>query len=166
MVRSKIDDKRNDRDTRSRSSSQNNESSLIRRFTQLQEGTRAAINESFLLNVKPGSTQASKMTVTDALKEYYSKDDKQKQQVISKIFSIPKPPTRQKSSQGSRRTPGTGSYTQSKLKQNTDSGQKRVGNANKPPIESKTNFDKFKGYSSASKVGIRGNSSSAQYSNS
>jgi hypothetical protein len=42
----------------------------------LDEGTRAAINESFLTNVKPGSGKRNKMTVNDAVKEFFGKDAK------------------------------------------------------------------------------------------
>ena len=47
-------------------------SSLNRRFNQLDQGTRMAINDSFVHNIKSG--KASATTVQDALKEFYGKD--------------------------------------------------------------------------------------------
>jgi len=58
------------------STSKERGNSLSRKFHALDEGTRAAINESFLTNVKPGSGKRNKMTVNDAVKEFFGKDAK------------------------------------------------------------------------------------------
>ena len=47
----------------------------MRKFHALDSGIKAAINESFLQNIKTGKSQLS---VGEALKEFYGKDKNQK----------------------------------------------------------------------------------------
>ena len=73
-----VEDQRETSRERDGSTSKERQNSLSRKFHALDEGTRAAINESFLTNVKPGSGKRSKMTVNDAVKEFFGKDAKSK----------------------------------------------------------------------------------------
>ena len=67
-----IDERAKSPNTVSRHKQRTNQgSSLVRRFNALDQGTRAAINESFLQNVKTGKNQ---ITVQEALQEFYGKD--------------------------------------------------------------------------------------------
>lgn len=59
------------------------------KFNGLDKGARAAINDSFLQNMR--SAKAKVTTVQEALKEFYGKDPVAKQSVINKIFAAHNP---------------------------------------------------------------------------
>ena len=65
------------------------DNNLIGKFDGLDQGTRAAINDSFLQNMR--SAKAKVTTVQEALKEFYGKDPQAKQSVINKIFAANNP---------------------------------------------------------------------------
>jgi hypothetical protein len=73
--------------------------SLQKKYTQLDQDTRHAINESFLLNIRQVfATQSKQSGVQDVMKEFYnvSTAGVDKQSHVNKIFGVqksrPKPP--------------------------------------------------------------------------
>ena len=50
----------------------------------LDSGTKNAINDSFITNIKIGKSQ---VTVSEALKEFYGKETQAKQNMINSIFA-------------------------------------------------------------------------------